>query len=88
MTKIAHVTAFKRGIEPLVQLILRDKAAEVATLEGDPQVRARIEELAEKSTEGTLTTGEQAEYGGYIRANKFVAILKRRARELLESAGD
>jgi len=46
------------------------------------QLEARIEELAQKSTEGELTDDERAEYVGYVRANKFVAILKRQVQRL------
>jgi uncharacterized protein YnzC (UPF0291/DUF896 family) len=48
-------------------------------------VQARIEELARKSTEGELTEDERAEYAGYVRANKFVAILKRQAQQIANS---
>jgi len=40
-------------------------------------LQSRIEELAQKSTEGELAEDERAEYASYVRANKFVAILKR-----------
>jgi len=43
---------------------------------------ARIEELAIKSTEGELDAAESAEYRGYVRANKFIAILQRQARQM------
>ena len=33
-----------------------------------------------------LTPGEQSEYGGYVRANKFVAILQAKARKLLSNS--
>ena len=46
----------------------------------------RIEELAAKSTEGELSEAERSEYEGYVRANKFVAILKRLAREISRAA--
>jgi uncharacterized protein YnzC (UPF0291/DUF896 family) len=48
-----------------------------------PELRARIEELAGKSTEGQLTETERAEYAGYVRANKFIATLQRQARQLI-----
>ena len=50
-----------------------------------PDLQARIEELARKSTEGELTEDERAEYAGYVRANKFVAILKRQAQQIVNS---
>src|SRR2546428_12697104 len=53
-----------------------------AGFRADPALQARIEELASKTTEGQLTEAEKAEYAGYARANKFVAILQRKARQL------
>ena len=47
--------------------------------------REQIEELARKSTEGELTEDERAEYSGYVRANKFIAILKRQAQQIANS---
>ena len=54
-------------------------------LRADRELQARIEELARKSTEGELTEDERAEYVGYVRANKFVAIIKRQAQHLANS---
>ncbi len=47
------------------------------------QTQAPIEELVGKSTEGQLTETERAEYAGYVRANKFIAILHRQAQQLI-----
>ena len=47
-----------------------------------PELQARIEELASKSTERRLTDVERAESEGCLRANRFVAILQRHARQL------
>ena len=77
--------AFDRGVHPLLRLVLPDKAEAVLRFRADPELQARIEELAEKSTEGQLTEAEESEYAGYVRANKFVAILQRQARRLIES---
>lgn len=67
--------AFQRGIPPLLQLLLPGKEESVIGLMADPTLRNRIELLASKSTEGGLTEEERAEYEGYVRANKFVAVL-------------
>lgn len=69
----------------MLQIFLPEKAAAVVNFRADPQLQARIEELADKSTEGQLTESEKAEYAGYVRANKFVAILQRQARQLVGS---
>ena len=74
--------AFDRGVRPMLELVLPEKAAAVIGFRADPELQARIEELARKSTEGELTEDERAEYAGYVRANKFVAILRRQAQQL------
>lgn len=68
-----------------MKIVLPEKAEEVVEFRADPELQARIEELARKSTEGELSDAEQAEYAGYARANKFIAILQRQARQLIKS---
>ncbi len=69
----------------MMKIVLPDKAEEVVEFRAAPELQARIEELARKSTEDQLTEAERAEYAGYARANKFIAILQRQARELIRS---
>jgi len=75
-------TAFDRAVSPLLQALLPDRIGAVLDLRPDPALQSRIEELAEKANEGELSDDELAEYQGYVRANKFVAILQRQARRL------
>jgi hypothetical protein len=82
MATTSETIAFERGIRPLMEIVLPDKADAVINFRPAPELEARIEELAEKSTEGRLTEDERAEYAGFVRANKFIAILKRQARRL------
>ena len=83
MTMTPETTAFERGVRPLLQIVLQDKAEAVVNFRPDPALQDRIEALAAKSTEGELSVAERAEYEGYVRANKFIAILQRQARQLL-----
>jgi len=82
MATTSETIAFERGIRPLMEIVLPDKADAVINFRPAPELEARIEELAEKSTEGQLTEDERAEYAGFVRANKFIAILKRQARRV------
>jgi uncharacterized protein YnzC (UPF0291/DUF896 family) len=66
----------------VLRIVLPEKAKAILRLGADPELQARIEELAGKSTEGQLTETERAEYAGYVRANKFIATLQRQARQL------
>ena len=74
-------TAFQRGVNPFLELLLPGKVDQVLAAKGDPALRDRIEQLASKSTEGALSPEEREEYLGYIRANKFVAVLRREAKK-------
>jgi hypothetical protein len=82
MSATLEKQAFDRGVRPLVELVLPDKAGDILGFRPAPELQARIEELASKSTEGSLNEAERAEYEGYVRANKFIAILQRLARDL------
>ncbi len=86
MTTTPETIAFDRGVRPMLQMVLLDKADAVLNFRPDPAFQDRIEELAAKSTEGELTATERAEYEGYVRANKFIAILQRQARQIAGSA--
>ncbi|MEN3940736.1 hypothetical protein WJU23_05530 [Prosthecobacter sp. SYSU 5D2] len=74
--------AFQRGVTPLLQILLPGKENAVLSIQPDPALTRRIEHLASLSTEGSLTPEEAEEYEGYVKANKFVAILRRQARNL------
>ena len=74
--------AFDRGVRPVLRIVLPDKTEAVLNYRADPELQRRIDDLAAKSTEGKLTEEERAEYEGYVRANKFVAILQRQARQM------
>ena len=74
--------AFERGVRPVLQIVLPDKAAALLKFRPSAELQDRIEVLAGKSTEGALTEAERAEYEGYVRANKFVAVLQRLARQM------
>jgi len=81
-----EIDAFERGVRPVLRIVLPEKAEAVLRFRAAPELQARIEELAGKSTEGELTDAERAEYAGYVRANKFIAILQRQARQLIGAA--
>jgi hypothetical protein len=79
-------TAFDRGISPVIQILSPEQARQLINYKGDDRLRRRIDELAAKSNEGRLSPAEQAEYEGYVRANKFVAVLQAQAQKLLNGA--
>jgi hypothetical protein len=82
MPKTMDTVAFDRGVRPLLKLVLDQKADAVMQYRASASLRARIESLAARRSEARLSDSEKMEYAGYVRANKFVAILKRHARKL------
>jgi hypothetical protein len=78
-------TAFDRATDPILKFYTVEQARAIVAYHGDEGLRARIEELATKNTEGELSDSERAEYAGYAQANKFVAILQSKARKFLTS---
>jgi hypothetical protein len=81
----SEIAAFDRGVRPLMQIVLSEKAEAVISFGADSELRERIDELAERYAEGQLTEAERSEYAGYVRANKFVAILQQQARRFIET---
>ena len=81
---IDHATAgLAKIVDPAAQCFTPEVAKQVAELRADLAVQARIEELAEKCNEGTITPEEMAEYDAYIQAMDVVAVLQKKARTLI-----
>ena len=55
-------TGLAKILDPVAQGFTPEVAKRVARLRADPAVQARVEELAEKCNEGTITPDEMAEY--------------------------
>jgi hypothetical protein len=81
MAATPESVAFERAIGRVMKIVLPEKAGALLRSRLPAKLKARIEELAGKSTEGQLTSAEKAEYAGYVRANKFVAVVRRLARQ-------
>ena len=72
-----------RILEPVTECLTPDVAAKLITLRANAETQARVDELAEKTNEGTLSPEERAEYDRYRDAFHFVTILQAKARKLL-----
>lgn len=72
-----------RVLEPVADCLTRDVAAKLVALRADTETQARVDELADKANEGTLSAEERAEYDRYREAFHFVTILQAKARKLL-----
>lgn len=72
-----------RLVEPIVRTLTPEVAKAIVALRADPELQARMEELAEKRNEGKLTPEERDEYETNIRFGNFIAIIQAKARRML-----
>jgi len=73
-----------RLVEPVVRTLTPAVARALVNLRADPELQARMDELAEKCNEGELTPDEREEYETSIRFGTFLAIIQAKARALLK----
>jgi len=76
-------SALARLLEPLAQCLTPEVAQEIVKLRADSTLQRRVDALASKNTEGTLTAEERNEYESYVHATNFISILQAKARKLL-----
>lgn len=78
------ISPLARLLAPVGQCLTPEVARKLVNLHADPAMQERLDELAEKNTEGTLTDDERAEYETYVHAIDFIAILQAHSRSLLK----
>jgi len=75
-------------LDPVGECLTPDVAARIAALRADAQTQRRVDKLAEKNAEGTLSPGEEAQYAAYVEALDVIAILQAKARKALKHVGN
>jgi len=85
MTQLQHPPSaiLSRLLDPIGRIMPVSFAQELVAMRARPEDQARIDELADKATEGALTAEEQAEYEAYIDAIDVISILQAKARSVL-----
>lgn len=73
-------------VAPLGDCLTPESARRLLALKADPKLQACIDDLARRHSQGLLTPEEEAEYGGYVYFDSFVAILRSKARQLLAAS--
>lgn len=83
MRQAPDLEAMDRVLESVSQCFTKEAAQRLMDLRADVELQQRIDTLADRSTEGSLTPEERAEYQAYVQVGQFVSILKAKARRLL-----
>jgi hypothetical protein len=74
------LSILERLLDPTSGNLSAKTAKEVLDLTFPEADQKRLEELAQKSTAGTLSAEESKEYDGYIEAADFLSLLQSKAR--------
>ncbi len=80
---MATASTLDRLLDPVTACLTPQVARKIVELRLDPELTARIEWLAERANEGTLTPEEDAEYKDYVDGGDLIALLQVKARRLL-----
>src|SRR5947209_5182188 len=75
----------ERILAPVSRCLTPEAARQLVEARADSTAQGRIDELADKCTEGALTPAERAEYEAYVAAGTVIAILQAHARQVLAS---
>jgi hypothetical protein len=75
-----------RLVEPVVRTFTPEVARALVRLRADPELQARMDELAEKCNQGRMTPEEREEYDTSVRFANYLAIIQARARRLLRAS--
>jgi hypothetical protein len=79
----SETAIFERIVLPREPLLSPDAARSILALDFDPEDRKRLEELAEKARQGTLSHEESQEIDHYERVGHYLSILHAKARSSL-----
>lgn len=80
----ASSTIIDRVLQPFADVLTEETARALVELRADSQAQERIDELAAKSNDGTITTDEQAEYQSIVNAIDVISLLQLKARVYLQ----
>jgi hypothetical protein len=70
-------------LEPLSAALTPESARVLSGLQAKPSMQRRIDELAARCNEGSLTNDERIEYETYVRIGNLFALIKAKAKRLL-----
>ena len=73
----------ERMVDPIGRVLTPEAAKAILEVRADNETQTRIDELADKCNEGTLSAEEQAEYQEFVSVFNLLTLLQVRARSIL-----
>ena len=82
MTAHHTIDLLERILDPISRCLTPDAARKLVELRADVTAQQRMDELAEKCSEGLLTPEERDEYESYVAVGSVIAVLQAKARKV------
>lgn len=86
MNPALEQTAADRVLASIAGCLTPDIARRLADARLDEATQARIEDLAERHSSGTLTDAELSEYQTYVTVIDVISLLQAKARRVAKTA--
>jgi hypothetical protein len=84
---MATSTLLERMLDPIARVFTPESARELLEVRADEEMQQRIDELADKCNEGTLSADERTEYQRYVSWFNLMTLLQAKARTYLKNLG-
>jgi len=72
-----------RFLDPIGKALSPEAARRLIELRADADTQRRVNELADKANEGSLSSDERADYESLVAAGSLIAVLQGKARSVL-----
>lgn len=80
---MSNAAILDQVFDPVSRCLTPEVAERIAKLRAPRKVQRRIDALADKCSEGTLSPDEREEYETWVRAINFLGVLQAKARKLM-----
>ncbi len=85
MSHESNNAVLDRLFDPVEKCLTPEVARRLLGIRAPAEVQDRLDELADKSSDGTLSSDERSEYEVSVRAINFIGVLQAKARSVLAS---
>lgn len=79
------VQLLDRILDPVTDAFTPEVARRIVGLKADPEMQSRIDVLATKSNDGSLTDEERAEYKNYVDVIDLISVLQAKSQRVLNA---
>lgn len=83
MARESNTAVLDQLLGPLTDCFTPEVARRIAALRAPVEVQTRLDELADKCSDGTLTPDDRSAYEACVRAVNFIGVLQAKARAIL-----